>query len=226
MSGEICADNRFKLIAKYKAKLIESTNIETSEDEMAVIDNILFRFWQMGWLDKLDTCENTCEITRKSNASDHHRQNIETYAHDMGVSIEQAEKELQLPSAGQIMTATSNTVVSDTVKIPVMDGTTERLSSAERTVAHIQDFTQYQIDWLTAHDDLELEPELESWVIRFLKDTADCYEKEYLTSAERKGKWIRESLTTDYPYKCSACKKYSRARYDYCPNCGADMRGE
>ena len=101
MSGEICADNRFKLIAKYKAKLIESTNIETSEDEMAVIDNILFRFWQMGWLDKLDTCENTCEITRKSNASDHHRQNIETYAHDMGVSIEQAEKELQLPSAGQ-----------------------------------------------------------------------------------------------------------------------------
>lgn len=30
---------------------------------------------------------------------------------------------------GQIMTATSNTVVSDTVQIPVMDGTTERLSN-------------------------------------------------------------------------------------------------
>ena len=40
---------------------------------------------------------------------------------------------MELPSAGQIMTATSNTVVSDTVKIPVMDGTTERLPSAERT---------------------------------------------------------------------------------------------
>ena len=35
-----------------------------------------------------------------------------------------------LPSAQQYMTATSNTITSDTVKIPVMDGTTERLPSA------------------------------------------------------------------------------------------------
>lgn len=48
--SEICTDNRFEVIAAYKKKLIESTNIETSPDEMAVIDNVLFRFWQMGWL--------------------------------------------------------------------------------------------------------------------------------------------------------------------------------
>ena len=52
--GEICSDNRFELIEKYKRKLIEATNIETAEDEMKVIDSILFRFWQMGWLDKLE----------------------------------------------------------------------------------------------------------------------------------------------------------------------------
>lgn len=34
-------------------------------------------------------------------------------------------------SAEQCMTVTSNTMVSDTVKIPVMDGTIERLPSAE-----------------------------------------------------------------------------------------------
>ena len=45
---EICTDNR--IIAEYKQKLIDGTNIETSPEEMAVIDNILFRFWQMGWL--------------------------------------------------------------------------------------------------------------------------------------------------------------------------------
>lgn len=50
MSGEICTDNRFEIIASYKKVLVESTNIETSPDEMAVIDNVLFRFWQMGWL--------------------------------------------------------------------------------------------------------------------------------------------------------------------------------
>ena len=50
MSGEICTDNRFEIIAAYKKKLVEETNIQESPDEMAVIDNILFRFWQMGWL--------------------------------------------------------------------------------------------------------------------------------------------------------------------------------
>lgn len=51
--GELCTDNRFELIAECKNQIIEATNIETAENEMAVIDNILFRFWQMGWLDKI-----------------------------------------------------------------------------------------------------------------------------------------------------------------------------
>ncbi len=59
----LCTDNRFELIEKYKAKLIEATNIETDAEDMAAIDSILFRFWQMGWLDKLETVE---AITRDS----------------------------------------------------------------------------------------------------------------------------------------------------------------
>ena len=51
---EICGDNRFEIIAKAKADLLEGTNIETDEAEMAVLDNILFRCWQMGWLDRYD----------------------------------------------------------------------------------------------------------------------------------------------------------------------------
>lgn len=50
---------------------------------------------------------------------------------------------------------------------------------------------------------------------------SDCF------SERKKGKWIKESLVpTNYPYKCSACKKYSRAMYDFCPNCGARMDGK
>ena len=48
--ADICGDNRFELIEKYKQKLLDATNISDSHEEMAVIDNILFRFWQMGWL--------------------------------------------------------------------------------------------------------------------------------------------------------------------------------
>ena len=61
----VCGDNRFKLIEKYKNKLIESTNIETAKDEMAVIDSILFRFWQMGWLDKLENSDQQKEEIKK-----------------------------------------------------------------------------------------------------------------------------------------------------------------
>lgn len=55
--GEMCNDNRFELITRYKQKLIDGTNVETAKDEMVVLDNILFRFWQMGWLDKLEKYE-------------------------------------------------------------------------------------------------------------------------------------------------------------------------
>ena len=33
---------------------MESTNIESSPEEMAVLNNFLFRCWQMGWLKKYE----------------------------------------------------------------------------------------------------------------------------------------------------------------------------
>lgn len=50
----ICEDNRLEIIQNAKEDLIMSTNIEMAKDEMAVLDNILFRAWQMGWLDKYE----------------------------------------------------------------------------------------------------------------------------------------------------------------------------
>lgn len=52
--GDICCDNRFEIIKKAKDELLFSTNIDTAEDEMKVIDSFLFRCWQMGWLEKYD----------------------------------------------------------------------------------------------------------------------------------------------------------------------------
>lgn len=62
MGNDCCGDNRFELIKKYKDRLIESTNIETSPEEVAALDNILFRMWQMGWLDSLEALENYKKI--------------------------------------------------------------------------------------------------------------------------------------------------------------------
>ena len=57
VTGDILEDNRYDLIEKYKKELVENTNIETSEKEMEVIDNIMFRLWQMGWLDILEKAD-------------------------------------------------------------------------------------------------------------------------------------------------------------------------
>lgn len=54
MCNEACGDNRFEIIEKAKNHILQSTNIETSKAEMAVLDNFLFRCWQMGWLDRYD----------------------------------------------------------------------------------------------------------------------------------------------------------------------------
>lgn len=52
--ADMCGDNRFEIISRAKKALLEGTNIDMCPDEMAVIDDILFRCWQMGWLDKYD----------------------------------------------------------------------------------------------------------------------------------------------------------------------------
>lgn len=52
---KVCGDNRFEIIAKAKEDILLSTNIKTSEDEMKVLDNFLFRCWQMGWLNKYNS---------------------------------------------------------------------------------------------------------------------------------------------------------------------------
>ena len=59
---DTCDDSRFELIKKYKQKLLDATNIGDSPEEMAVIDNILFRFWQMGWLEKLELFGNSEQL--------------------------------------------------------------------------------------------------------------------------------------------------------------------
>ena len=44
--------SQFEIIAKAKAALLDSTNIVSSPEEMKVLNDFLFRCWQMGWLDK------------------------------------------------------------------------------------------------------------------------------------------------------------------------------
>lgn len=45
----------------------------------------------------------------------------------------------------------------------------------ERKKDTIQKFHDYQVEWLKSHYDLELEPQLEEMIIRFLHDTANRY---------------------------------------------------
>ena len=63
--------------------------------------------------------------------------------------------------------------------------------------------------------------------------TAFSYDIDMLPTIEfkQKGKWIKNEY--DWYYHCSVCKENNLLHTDeanalsnYCPNCGADMRGE
>ena len=64
---------------------------------------------------------------------------------------------------------------------PERDGfTTWALSVADsyRIKSIIEKFRDYQVEWLTSHCDLEFCKEEEDAIVRFLHDTADCFEME------------------------------------------------
>ena len=66
--SEVCTDDRFEIIDRAKHDLLECTNIDTSPDEMKVLDNFLFRCWQMGWIDgykNINSTEDSSMTIRK-----------------------------------------------------------------------------------------------------------------------------------------------------------------
>ena len=82
MSEDICIDNRFEIIDKAKRLLTERTNITDAPDEMKVLYSILYRCWQMGWLDRLDgtiadMLDANAKLVMKLNAEHLVRQNVE-----------------------------------------------------------------------------------------------------------------------------------------------------
>lgn len=56
--------SQFGIISKAKQALLDSTNIESSPDEMKVLNDFLFRCWQMGWLDDYDDSKDVVEVVR------------------------------------------------------------------------------------------------------------------------------------------------------------------
>ena len=83
--NELCTDGRFEVIARAKEDLLRCTNIDTSPSEMAVLDEILFRCWQMGWLDKYEDketdnhCEDCQDIVIADEAYAEYKANPKTY---------------------------------------------------------------------------------------------------------------------------------------------------
>ena len=48
----------------------------------------------------------------------------------------------------------------------------------------------------------------------------------YYIKTQETGEWtLMPMLPDNHRYKCSICNRHHRARYDYCPSCGARMKG-
>ena len=64
-----------------------------------------------------------------------------------------------------------------------------------------------------------------SELIKALQYDRNQYEKGYADAQaeQKKGKWINRGLRL---YMCSECARFSPTQENFCPNCGADMRGK
>ena len=47
-----------------------------------------------------------------------------------------------------------------------------------------------------------------------------------VTPQQKMGKWIYHDLYIPYKHECSECGKRFGTDFNYCQNCGADMRGD
>ena len=66
-----------------------------------------------------------------------------------------------------------------------------------------------------------------SWADAYRECADMVYEQPTIEPERKKGKWI--DITKDggcFLYKCSECSDLFLEDYNFCPNCGADMRGE
>lgn len=60
-----------------------------------------------------------------------------------------------------------------------------------------------------------------------VKEAVERFKEEYEITDRPQGEWTQNVFRSDiYRYECSNCKAHHRARYDFCPSCGADMRGK
>ena len=58
----------------------------------------------------------------------------------------------------------------------------------------------------------------------YFKDTMNVYG---VCEAERTGHWIRERISPrGVRFRCSECERVSARGENFCPKCGADMRGD
>lgn len=57
----------------------------------------------------------------------------------------------------------------------------EALEQTETLKSLINDFRDYQKEWLTSHKDIEFDIPEEDLILAFLDDTADCYISEHIS---------------------------------------------
>ena len=77
-----------------------------------------------------------------------------------------------------------------------------------------------------AKDDPCIVDAMTDWAIRQIKDLSSAQPE------RKKGRWIFEECKGNTYFRCSECGEIVTSaimgfpRYEYCPMCGADMRGE
>ena len=218
--SDMCDDNRFELIEKYKKELIEATNIETAPDEMAVIDDILFRFWQMGWLDKLELPSAQPQTAERTEESAQNVPNNDLISRKAAIDAISCNIIVTGKQNAELVASTIG-MFADRIKA-LPSAQPERI---QNNAVHLCDSCQYTCVTCPSHGNDAVFGDGKG-----NNNICACNKYQPISAQPKRGEWEITNLGAVGAFdSCSECKrvvKHKAPFYNYCPNCGADMRGE
>lgn len=249
----LCDDNRIITIEKAKQALIKGTNIEDSPEEMKVLDNILFRCWQMGWLERYAPPRHLNAMPKviSERLAAGHGSNvpIQPSVPPMPSNTSNALKALGSGNATQFnaLGSISRQAAKDMIKNHKSDFSTEKdyrtaracvnavppaqTESCEDTVSRqrlLSDLKELVVAW-------EKYPVMAEQIKGV--ETAIGYVKTIPPAQPESdsGRWERHysrpGVYADLYWHCSKCGyktdyQYANVNHYYCPNCGRKMERE
>lgn len=183
--------------------------------------------------------------TKNDLGVEHHKQNIQAYAHDFGVSEEQAEKELAVKTNLEVDCISSKIAKEMHLEVANMKKIVQALSSVASQLSSELDKNSKKLEKDLGESDCISRADVSQVIEDYMDEQyhvlsdrtrerafganavrARINELDPVTPIRPKGHWIimKDIYGDIVDAICSNCEHHGHHKWNYCPNCSAEMK--